>query len=42
VAVQRVVMHSWRNLSKTEGARMAVVPLSCDKVVMRDVELEAA
>lgn len=34
VVVQRAMMHAWRNLSKTEGARMAVVSLGCEKVVM--------
>lgn len=42
VVVQREVMHSWRNLSKTEGAMMAAVSLGCEKVIMGDVELKAA
>lgn len=33
VVVQRAVMHAWRNLSKTEPARMAVVSLGCEKVL---------
>jgi hypothetical protein len=40
VVVQRAAMHAWRNLSRTQGARMAVVGLGCERVFMGNVELE--
>ncbi len=32
--IQRATMHAWKNLSKTEVARMAFVIQSCEKVVV--------
>ncbi len=42
VIVQRAAMHSSRNLSKTEGAKMGVVSLGYGKVMIRYFELKAA
>ncbi len=38
--VQRASMHAWKNLSGTEVARIAVVGLSCEKVVVGGKEFE--
>lgn len=40
VVVQRATMHGWRNLSKTETARVAFVILAAEKVIVGGKELE--
>ena len=36
--VQRATMHAWKNLSWTEGARIAFVILTCEKVMVEGKE----
>lgn len=40
IGVQRATMHSWRNLSKTETARIFFVLISCEKLVVDGHEMK--
>lgn len=38
IVVQRAVMHKWKNLSRTEGARYAAVMLGAKRAVEGGIE----